>query len=133
MSIDATSAPTSARSRVSVAVLLAAVTALVALLAGCGTGTSGTAASSSYSQIIDVRTPAEYATGHVSGAANIDIRDAGFAAAIAALPKTGTYLVYCHSGNRAGQAVEAMHAIGLTVTSGGGLTDMQSAGYTFVQ
>jgi phage shock protein E len=132
MPFVATPAPTSARSRVTIAVLLAGLIALVTLLAGCGSGGSG-AASSSYSQIIDVRTPAEYTSGHVNGASNIDIRDAGFAAAVAALPRTGTYLVYCHSGNRAGQTVDAMHAIGLTVTSGGGLTDMQSAGYTFVQ
>jgi len=124
---------TSSRRPSTAGLLLAVLAAVTALLTGCGSGTSGAAGSSSYSQIIDVRTPAEYASGHVSGAANIDIQDAGFATAIAALPKTGTYLVYCHSGNRAGQAVEAMHAIGLTVTSGGGLTDMQSAGYTFVQ
>ena len=124
---------TSSRRPSTAGLLLAVLAAVTALLTGCGSGTSGAAGSSSYSQIIDVRTPAEYASGHVSGASNIDIRDAGFATAIAALPKTGTYLVYCHSGNRAGQAVEAMHAIGLTVTSGGGLTDMQSAGYTFVQ
>ena len=128
-----TATTTSKRSKAVVAVLLATVATLMALVTGCSSHGGGTASSSSYGQIIDVRTPAEYAGGHVIGATNIDIRDPGFAAAIAALPRTGSYLVYCHSGNRSGQAVEAMRAVGLTVADGGGLTDMQSAGHTLVK
>ena len=50
--------------------------------------------------IVDVRTPAEFASGHIDGAVNIDIEGADFASQISALPKDGAYAVYCRSGNR---------------------------------
>jgi len=64
--------------------------------------------------VIDVRTPAEFASGHIEGAKNIDIEGADFATQILALDKAGTYAVYCHSGRRSGLA----------------LTDMANAGFT---
>ena len=60
--------------------------------------------------VLDVRTPAEFATGHLPGAQNIDIEGADFATRIAALDKTATYAVYCHSGNRSATAMEQMTA-----------------------
>jgi rhodanese-related sulfurtransferase len=62
--------------------------------------------------VLDVRTPAEYAGGHLSAAQNIDIEGSGFAAGIAALDKNATYAVYCRSGNRSGTALEEMTAAG---------------------
>jgi rhodanese-related sulfurtransferase len=82
-----------------------------------------------YAAIIDVRTPAELATGHVVGARNIDVESAGFGQAIAALPKAGHYLVYCRSGNRSAQAATTMRSAGLTVADGGCLADMEQLGY----
>ena len=64
--------------------------------------------------VLDVRTPAEYASGHLPQAKNIDIEGSGFAAGIAALDKNATYAVYCHSGNRSGTALEQMTAAGFT-------------------
>jgi len=64
--------------------------------------------------LLDVRTPAEYAGGHLPAAQNIDIEGADFGARIAALDKTATYAVYCHSGNRSGTALEQMGAAGFT-------------------
>ena len=58
--------------------------------------------------IIDVRTPAEYAEGHLDGAMNIDVSSPGFADTIAELPVDGEYLVYCRSGNRSAQAASIM-------------------------
>ena len=60
--------------------------------------------------VLDVRTPAEFATGHLPGAQNIDIEGADFATRIAALDKAATYAVYCHSGNRSATAMEQMAA-----------------------
>ena len=60
--------------------------------------------------VLDVRTPAEFATGHLPGAQNIDIEGSDFATRIAALDKTGTYAVYCHSGNRSATAMQQMTA-----------------------
>jgi len=60
--------------------------------------------------VLDVRTPAEFASGHLPGAQNIDIEGSDFATRIAALDKTGTYAVYCHSGNRSATAMQQMTA-----------------------
>jgi rhodanese-related sulfurtransferase len=62
--------------------------------------------------VLDVRTPAEFAEGHIDGATVVDFYEPGFAEAIAALDRDGTYLVYCRSGNRSGQAVALMAQLG---------------------
>jgi rhodanese-related sulfurtransferase len=55
--------------------------------------------------VLDVRTPAEFADGHIEGAVNIDVQDpAAFAAAVADLDPAATYAVYCRSGNRSATA-----------------------------
>ncbi len=64
--------------------------------------------------VLDVRTPAEYASGHLPRAMNIDIEGANFANQIATLDKNSTYAVYCHSGNRSGAALEQMTAAGFS-------------------
>ncbi|MDO9590965.1 MAG: rhodanese-like domain-containing protein, partial [Microcella sp.] len=53
--------------------------------------------------VIDVRTPAEFASGHLEGAINIDVQSADFDSRISELDADGTYFVYCRSGNRSGQ------------------------------
>jgi rhodanese-related sulfurtransferase len=78
---------------------------------------------------IDVRTPEEYAAGHVDGATLVNFQDPGFAAAIEELDPEVDYVVYCRSGNRSAQAATQMRAIGLDVTDGGALTDMAAAGW----
>ena len=64
--------------------------------------------------VLDVRTPAEYASGHLAQAQNIDIEASSFTSQIAALDKNATYAVYCRSGNRSGTALEQMTAAGFT-------------------
>jgi phage shock protein E len=64
--------------------------------------------------VLDVRTPAEFASGHLPRAKNIDIEAADFATRIAALDKGSAYAVYCRSGNRSGVAMEQMSAAGFT-------------------
>jgi len=88
-----------------------------------------TAMSAPGTVLLDVRTPAEYAAGHLPGARNLDIEGAGFAAQIARLDKNVTYAVYCHSGNRSGAALEQMAAAGFThvYDLAGGLMAWQSA------
>ena len=79
--------------------------------------------------VIDVRTPEEYAEGHVVDAENLNLQDPSFAANIAALDTDTTYVVYCRSGNRSATAAAQMRAIGLDVVDGGALTDMADAGW----
>jgi rhodanese-related sulfurtransferase len=62
--------------------------------------------------ILDVRTPAEFAEGHIAGAVNLDIADPGFEARLGALDRSKSYLVYCRTGNRSLRAVQAMQRLG---------------------
>jgi phage shock protein E len=62
--------------------------------------------------LLDVRTPAEYATGHIQGAQNLDFRAPDFVQQIAQLDHTKTYVLYCASGNRSNQAVMLMQEEG---------------------
>lgn len=74
--------------------------------------------------IIDVRTAQEYATGHVQGALNFDVESSDFATEISGLDKNGYYVLYCHSGRRAGIALDEMKAAGFThVVNAGGYQD----------
>lgn len=80
------------------------------------------------STIIDVRTPAEYAEGHLDGAVNIDLQAADFADRIAELPTDAEYVVYCRTGSRAGAAVAQMTALGFAeVTNAGSLADASAS------
>lgn len=63
--------------------------------------------------VIDVRTPEEFAEGHIEGAQLIDFYSDTFAEEIAALDADGEYLVYCRSGNRSGQTVALMAKNGI--------------------
>jgi phage shock protein E len=90
---------------------------------------SARAALAGAATVIDVRTPDEYAAGHVDGARLIDVQDPGFDAEIADLDRSTTYVVYCRSGNRSAAAAERMRASGLTVLDGGSLDDMSAAGW----
>ena len=79
--------------------------------------------------VIDVRTPAEYAAGHIAGAQNIDVEAADFGTRIATLDKKGAYLVYCHSGRRSGLAAAQMVSAGFTdIVDGGAMADLVAAG-----
>lgn len=62
--------------------------------------------------VLDVRTPAEFAEGHIEGATNVDFESASFASEVAKLDPSKPYLVYCRSGNRSGQAVAQMAGLG---------------------
>ncbi len=62
--------------------------------------------------VIDVRTPEEFAEGHIEGSTMIDFYEPGFADEIAALDRDAEYLLYCRSGNRSGQTAAFMAELG---------------------
>jgi len=64
--------------------------------------------------ILDVRTPQEFAEGHLEGAVNLDVNAADFGTRLRELDPAGRYLVYCRSGNRSKQAIDRMRAAGFT-------------------
>ncbi len=64
--------------------------------------------------LLDIRTPQEVAEGRIAGAANIDFYEADFRDRIAALDRNASYVVYCRSGNRSGQAMGLFEELGFT-------------------
>ena len=58
--------------------------------------------------IIDVRTPEEFADGHIENAINLDYYSETFQDELNKLDKNKTYLIYCRSGNRSGKALNIM-------------------------
>ncbi|MDQ1287216.1 MAG: phage shock protein [Actinomycetota bacterium] len=80
--------------------------------------------------VLDVRTPQEFASGHLAGARLIDAEAADFDTRVAALDKTTTYALYCRSGNRSGQALQRLTASGFTSVADlvGGIDAWKAAG-----
>jgi len=58
--------------------------------------------------ILDVRTPEEFASGHLAGATNIDFFSETFWEEIQQLDPSKPYLLYCDSGNRSGQVFDVL-------------------------
>ena len=80
--------------------------------------------------ILDVRTPAEFAEGHLPGAVNMDVEDPSFQQQAATLNPSGTYAVYCRSGNRSGIAVSYLVSQGFASVYhlDGGIQSWESSG-----
>lgn len=68
--------------------------------------------------VIDVRTPGEFASGHVKGSVNIPLDK--IAGKAADLKKHKQIIVCCRSGNRSGQAKNILGAKGLSNVVNGG-------------
>lgn len=63
--------------------------------------------------LVDVRTPGEFASGHIKGAVNIPLGElSGRAGELG--DKGGAVVLYCRSGHRSGQAARQLKAIGFT-------------------
>ncbi len=80
--------------------------------------------------ILDVRTPEEFAEGHLHGALLYNFKSADFADKAAKLPRDAHYLLYCRSGHRSGLAAERLQQLGFTDIQqiGGGILAWQRAG-----
>ena len=67
-------------------------------------------------ELLDVRTPDEYAQGHLAGALNVDVNLDNFAdSALALLRPNHRVAVYCRSGRRSAKAAELLTQKGLRV------------------
>ncbi len=61
--------------------------------------------------LLDVRTPQEYAGGHIPGSVNVPLQELGRVTSV--VPDAGTPLfVYCQSGGRSSQATSALQRAG---------------------
>lgn len=81
--------------------------------------------------LLDVRTPGEYAEGHIAGARLVDWKDSTFAEKVAALDRTKSYVIYCRSGSRSRLARKAMIEMGFTDVRdlSGGIGAWRAAGH----
>lgn len=62
--------------------------------------------------LLDVRTPAEFAAGHLDGSVNIPVQE--LAERIGELAPKKTAVVYCKAGVRAAAAEQMLRAAGFT-------------------
>jgi len=64
-------------------------------------------------RLVDVRSPDEFAAGHLPGAVNLPVGT--LVARLADLgPKDGTVIVYCHTGMRSSRAASLLRENGFT-------------------
>ncbi len=91
--------------------------------------------SSSAGQILDVRTPEEWAEGTIKGATKMNFFDANFKAQLETLDKNKAVYVYCKSGGRSGKATNMMKEMGFTTVYNlnGGFGAWNSAGKEIVK
>jgi len=116
---------TPARSGLRLALGLVALLSLGVPAVACSSGEGASAdtpaeAVPQDTMLIDVRTPEEFAAGHLPGAVNLNVQAPDFEEQLlAGFDPAGDYFVYCRTGNRSGQAIERMRDAGFT----GGLTN----------
>lgn len=80
--------------------------------------------------VLDVRTPEEFAEGHVPGSRNIPVDQVD--RFVEELKKYKRVYIHCRSGGRATMASTILQAKGvknLVCISGGGMPDWMAAGY----
>ncbi len=86
-------------------------------------------------KLIDVRTPDEYAKGHIEGAINIDFRNKDFENLISKVDKSKPVAVYCGRGGRSGKCSAYMKKAGFTkiYDLDGGITEWKFKGKKMVR
>jgi rhodanese-related sulfurtransferase len=80
--------------------------------------------------VIDVRTPEEFAEGHIANAVNIDVGAPDFRERLEGLDRDAPYVMYCRSGSRSAEAADIMEDLGFTDTQevDGGIVAWTGAG-----
>lgn len=69
------------------------------------------------SQVLDVRTMTEYASGHVRGSLNMDVNAKSFKQKMTRLDPSKTYFVHCKSGARSRMACVILSRQGFNVVN----------------
>jgi phage shock protein E len=80
--------------------------------------------------LLDLRTPEEYAEGHLEGSTLLDFYAEDFRAQLEGLDRSAGYVIYCRSGNRSGQARAMMAELGFSDVADvdGGILSWTAAG-----
>ncbi len=81
-------------------------------------------------QVVDVRTPEEFASGHLIQAQNVNWMNPDFVANSAKYDKSKPIFVYCKSGGRSHKAAEKLAELGFTnvIEMEGGILKWEAAG-----
>ncbi len=85
--------------------------------------------------ILDIRTPAEFKSGHLKDAVLIDFYSKDFSKKMNALDKNKTYLIYCRSANRSTKALDRIKDMGFAAVynMGQGVIGWTQAGFAIVK
>ncbi|AWM15225.1 rhodanese-like domain-containing protein [Flavobacterium sediminis] len=86
-------------------------------------------------QLLDVRTPEEYASGHLPNAKNYNVLADDFESKVAALDKEKPVMVYCKMGGRSSKAAAKLKELGFKHITDleGGIMSWESAEKTIVK
>lgn len=86
-------------------------------------------------QILDLRTPEEWADGTIKNAIKMNFFDANFNTQLTNIDKNKPVYIYCKSGGRSGKAREKMKEIGFTTVYNlnGGIRAWTGAGKEIVK
>ncbi len=119
------------------------VAAFALLLTCCNAQSSGTVGVNAFQadltkegvQLVDVRTPHEWSTGHIEGARHIDWFSDDFKADVAKLDKDRPVRIYCAAGGRSEEAREMLRGMGFkdVLDLDGGITAWKKAGAPVVK
>jgi phage shock protein E len=108
---------------------------MLGFLAGSGCGSPGEAGQSSArlgdpardgAVVIDVRTPGEYARGHVAGSTNVPVDEVVHRIEEVVPDKTTPLVVYCQTGRRSETAAELLEGQGYEVRDLGSFRNAKS-------
>jgi rhodanese-related sulfurtransferase len=82
-------------------------------------------------QLVDVRTPAEFATGHLENALNINMIETDFITQVEKLDLEKPIYVYCQSGKRSAKAALILRDVGFKEINDmqGGYSHWESEGF----
>ena len=85
--------------------------------------------------IIDVRTPEEFAEGHIENVINLDFRSETFTDWLNILDKDKTYLIYCRSGRRSRNTLDTMEELNFKEAYNmlGGIIEWKAGGLPTIQ
>ncbi len=92
-------------------------------------------ASADKPKVIDVRTPEEFAEGHIEGATLIDFKSPDFESKLGELDRDQTYLIHCRSGARSTSSLPTFEKLGFkhVIHLDGGFNAWQEAGQAVTQ
>ena len=80
--------------------------------------------------VLDIRTPQEFAAGHIAGAKLVDFNAPDFKTKLSELDRNQSYLLHCASGRRSTKALETVRALGFKeiIHLDGGFNAWKAAG-----